>query len=117
MAKYSRRRRKAGPGDRRDVPNSLSHPLVEAITTWDFKDGAWLNAPSGFLRKDLSKKPSYDMLKKIVKDEWWTDTTVKTDENGRVNFSGFKGEYKLTAGDICADATLTDDQEMVVKLV
>ena len=51
------------------------------------------------------------MLKKLVKNEWWTDTTEKTDENGRIDFSGFKGEYKLTAGDICADATLTDDQE------
>ena len=94
----------------------FSHPLVEAITTWDFKDGAWLNAPSGFLRKDLAKKPSYEMLKKLVKNEWWTDTTVKTDENGRVDFSGFKGEYKLTAGDMCADATLTDDQEIIIKL-
>ena len=62
----------------------FSHPLVEAITTWDFKDGAWLNAPSGFLRKDLSKKPSYEMLKKLVKDEWWTDITVKTDDQEMV---------------------------------
>ena len=94
----------------------FSHPLVEAITTWDFKDGAWLNAPSGFLRKDLSKKPSFEMLRKLVKEEWWTDTTVKTDDNGRVEFSGFKGEYRLTAGDMCANATFLGDQEEVIKL-
>ncbi len=43
----------------------LSHPSVEAITQWDFGDGAWLGAPSGCIRKDGSTKPSYDVLKKI----------------------------------------------------
>ena len=27
-----------------------SHPLVQAITTWDFTDECWLNAPAGLLR-------------------------------------------------------------------
>ena len=44
----------------------FEHPLVEAITTWDYRDGAWLKAPSGYVREDNSKKPSYEMLRRIV---------------------------------------------------
>ena len=62
----------------------FSHPQVEAITGWDFADGAWLNAPSGVIRKDNSIKPAYTMLKDLIKKEWWTDYEVCTDEHGYV---------------------------------
>ena len=75
----------------------FSHPLVEAITTWDFKDGAWLKAPSGFVREDGSRKPSYEMLHNLVKNEWWTNTTVTTDAEGRAKVCGFKGDYRFSA--------------------
>ncbi len=94
----------------------FSHPLVEAITTWDFRDGAWLGAPSGFVRKDGSQKPSYKMLKNLVRDEWWTDTAVITDENGFTTVSGFKGSYALSADGRSAKESLTDDTELVITL-
>lgn len=94
----------------------FEHPLVEAITTWDFRDGAWLNAPSGFLRLDNSKKPSFEMLKNLVKNEWWTDISAKTDENGCILVDAFKGEYRITAGTATAEAELIDDTEMTVSL-
>ena len=43
-----------------------NHPLVTAITNWDFGDGAWLNAPSGVIRKDGSLKPSYNRLHHLI---------------------------------------------------
>ncbi|MBP5491476.1 MAG: endo-1,4-beta-xylanase [Clostridiales bacterium] len=92
----------------------FSHPLVQAITTWDYRDGAWLKAPSGFIRQDNSRKPSYEMLKKLVKEEWWTDTSVKTDENGFALVEGFKGEYNLISSLGEASVSLTDDQETAV---
>lgn len=37
----------------------FQHPLVEAVTTWNFSDhNAWLGAPAGLLRKDNSPKPA-----------------------------------------------------------
>ena len=69
----------------------FAHPLVEAITGWDFADGAWLGAPSGFIRKDNTTKPVYDKIRSMIKDEWWTDITVKTDDNGNVLVSGVRG--------------------------
>ncbi len=43
----------------------FAHPLVEAVTQWDFTDGGWLGAPSGLVRKDGSPKPAIDVLKEI----------------------------------------------------
>ncbi|MCR4806910.1 MAG: endo-1,4-beta-xylanase [Lachnospiraceae bacterium] len=87
----------------------FSHPLVQAITTWDYKDGAWLKAPSGFIRTDGTRKPSYEMLKKLVREEWWTDTTVKTDENGWACVEAFKGDYLISLGDDSCEASIRDD--------
>ena len=44
------------------------HPLVSAVTSWDFADGGWLGAPSGLIRKDNSCKPAYDMLMRLKKE-------------------------------------------------
>lgn len=94
----------------------FAHPLVEAITTWDFKDGAWLNAPSGFIRRDKTTKPSYDMLKKLIKDEWFTDTTVKTDADGWALVNAFKGTYSIEAEGKNATTEFIDDTEAVIAL-
>ncbi|MBO4776416.1 MAG: endo-1,4-beta-xylanase, partial [Lachnospiraceae bacterium] len=94
----------------------FAHPQVEAITTWDFKDGAWLGAPSGFLRKDNSIKPSYEMLKKLIHEEWNTDETLVTDENGYVKVEGFKGEYEISSSEGKTTVKLSDDKEMIVVL-
>lgn len=78
----------------------VSHPAVEAITYWGITDrGAWLGAPIGLLRADGSRKPSYDALHRLVKDEWWlAPTTLRTDAAGRVTVRGFRGDYLLRAG-------------------
>lgn len=73
----------------------FAHPEVEAITGWDFADGAWLNAPSGVIRRDNSVKPVYERLMHLIKEEWWTDREICTDENGFAEAEGFKGDYLL----------------------
>lgn len=91
-------------GEKRQAEQTLqhykmlfAHPLVEGITWWDSSDGGWLNAPAGLIRKDGSIKPAYEELMKLIKDEWWISSTkLHTDENGRTQFNGFLGEYKLT---------------------
>lgn len=85
----------------------FAHPQVEAITGWDFADGAWLNAPSGVIRKDNSLKPAYYMLKKLIKEEWWTDCEICTDENGYVDVEGFKGDYVVQKGTLSGTLKLS----------
>ena len=86
----------------------FADPNVKAITNWDFADGAWLNAPSGVVRKDNSLKPSYEMLRRLIKEEWTTKETLKTDENGNVKIEGFKGEYVIKYSGREAAFTLND---------
>ena len=93
---------------RRHYTTLASHPAVAAITYWGFTDdGAWLGAPVGFARADGSLKPSYAALHDLVKGQWWTPPTmVRTDAEGRLRLSGFRGTYRVTAADRSGEVTL-----------
>ncbi|UCF38750.1 MAG: endo-1,4-beta-xylanase [Acidobacteriota bacterium] len=74
----------------------FSHPAVQAITWWDFSDQkAWQGAPAGLLRKDMSPKPAYSVLERLIKQDWSTRLEAIVDDQGRVRFRGFKGSYEL----------------------
>jgi hypothetical protein len=80
---------------------------VEAITWWGFPDGGWLNAPSGLVRVDGSTKPAYDALHRLVKGDWWLPpTTMVTDDEGKLRFNGFFGEYTFSSGEKAASLHL-----------
>ena len=89
----------------------FAHPLVEAITTWDFNDGCWLKAPSGFVHEDNSEKPSYYALQKLIHEEWETHETLVSDENGFITLTGFKGGYTLRSAEGGAEIMLDGDAE------
>jgi len=75
----------------------FSHPSVEAITWWDFSDdGAWLGAPAGWLRRDMSPKPVYERMLELIKGEWWTKAEGKTNKEGKWQTKAFYGEHELT---------------------
>ncbi len=75
----------------------FAHPAVEAITWWDLSDaGAWLQG-GGLLREDLTKKPVYDALHKLLHETWHTREAGTTDEKGRFAFAGFQGTYRVAA--------------------
>ena len=95
----------------------FAHPLVEAITTWDFNDGCWLKAPSGFVREDNSEKPSYYALQKLIHGDWETHRTLTTDENGCVDFTGFKGGYALKADGKTARLELKENVSASLTLI
>ena len=92
------------------------HPLVTGITNWDFSDGMWLNAPSGLIRKDGSIKPSYERLSNLIKKEWSTNTTVKTDAEGWAIIEGFKGTYECSADGAKGKFSLGKDCPNVTSL-
>ena len=85
----------------RHVRTLLSHPSVEAMTYWGLSDrGMWLNAPGGLVRADGTPKPAYERLRNLVKDAWWMPPTpMRTDAEGRLRISGFRGDYLLTVPD------------------
>ena len=94
----------------------FAHPLVEAITTWDFNDGCWLKAPSGFVHEDNSEKSSWYALRKLIHEDWETHETLATDADGFLAFSGFKGGYTLKTDRGEASIRLTQNLEEQIRL-
>jgi GH35 family endo-1,4-beta-xylanase len=76
----------------------FAHPALRAITWWDLCDqNSWLKG-GGMLRADMTPKPVYDCLMKLIHDEWTTRVSGTTDTTGRLAFRGFHGGYKVTVG-------------------
>src|SRR5208283_627808 len=75
----------------------FSHPAVAGITWWDFSDfHAWKGAPAGLVRTDMSPKPAYEALKRLIKGKWWTRAELKSGPDGTARLRGFLGEYRIT---------------------
>ncbi len=78
----------------------FSHPALRAITYWDLSDeSAWQNAPAGLIRKDMSPKPAYERLLKLIHTTWRTNAQGTTDRAGQYRTRAFYGDYQITATD------------------
>jgi endo-1,4-beta-xylanase len=77
----------------------FSHASVEAIIWWNLVDGTAVKGEDkwngGLLNNDFSHKPSYEVLDKLINNEW--KTNINTTVTGKDNFSfqGFFGEYEV----------------------
>ncbi len=76
----------------------FSYPQVMGITWWNVVDGG--AAPgepsfSGLFDKDVQPKPVYRALEQLIKHDWMTRLTLKSDADGNVKFRGFKGRYRI----------------------
>ncbi|MEM9657038.1 MAG: endo-1,4-beta-xylanase, partial [Planctomycetota bacterium] len=88
----------------------FSHPNMEAITLWGFWGGAhWRGENGALYRTDWTEKPSLTAYQSLVLDQWWTEDTGATDNDGELTTRAFKGDYEITV--------VHDDQRHVEKLV
>ncbi len=72
-------------------------PAVAAITWWDVSDkNAWLGAPSGLLRADMTPKPAYEVVRELIKETWWTNGTGQTNDAGVFTTRATLGTYEVT---------------------
>lgn len=82
----------------------FSHPAMDAIVYWNMADGyTYENAKTGanenyyaggLLHKNLSDKVAFQVLDRLVNQEWHTSTNLHTDDNGFVDLEGFYGDYE-----------------------
>ena len=92
----------------------FSHPAVEQIIYWNLADGyAHCANPDqisisrgnmtfgenyfhgGLLRFDMTPKPAYRRLKKLLQETWHTNGSLRTSGMGEGAFRGFFGEYEV----------------------
>ncbi len=83
----------------------FSHPNMEAIIYWNLIDGYAAFAEKGdmtsgenkyhgaLMRFDLSKKPAFHALKKLIHETWKTNLSADMDE--QLTMKGFYGEYEV----------------------
>lgn len=78
----------------------FSHPSVEAIIWWNTVDGTAVKGEDkwngGFVNNDFSPKPSYDVLNKLINQEWKTNISTSVSNKSSFDFRGFYGEYLVT---------------------
>ena len=75
----------------------FSHPSMEAIIYWDMVDGyEWTPHKCGFVRKDLTPKKAYYVIRELFEKTWHTEAELTTDAAGNCGFRGFYGTYEIT---------------------
>ena len=73
----------------------FAHPAMRAITWWDLCDqGSWLPG-GGMLRADMSPKPVYEQLKRLIHEEWKTTVLAAHGRRRPIAFRGFCGGYRV----------------------
>jgi len=76
--------------------SSFGHPAVREISWWDVSDrDAWKGAPAGLVRQDMSPKPAYERLRRLIRERWWTRVRGETDALGQFRFRAFHGVLEL----------------------
>jgi len=101
---------------------AFSHPAVVGFLMWGFWDGSHWQNNAPLFRADWSEKPAYQVYTDLVFDEWWTDKSGTTDENGHYETQVFHGEYKITVTNGNNSQTVTpriidpDSKEITVRL-
>ncbi|MBN2004346.1 MAG: endo-1,4-beta-xylanase [Anaerolineae bacterium] len=96
----------------------FAHPLVESITWWGLTDGGWLKAPSGLLTQAGIPKPAYHTLRNLIKGEWWLPPTkMTTDGEGKVQFTGYLGDYAIICDKKAAEFKLENKGETVTEVM
>ena len=89
----------------------FSHKAVDGVVYWNLVDGYTFVAEGedshdknagenkfggGLLYHDLSPKPAYKVLQRLLNEEWHTEKIVHTNtDTGIAQFKGFKGMYDL----------------------
>lgn len=74
----------------------FSHPATNGFLMWGFWDGAHYNDHAPLFNDDWSPKPTLATFNDLLFNQWWTDETGDTDNNGAASFRGFKGDYRIT---------------------
>lgn len=76
---------------------SFGHPSVKSINWWGLSDRyIWNERPqAGLIDENYDPKPVYTRLKQLIKTEWMTNTSGKTNNGGAYNFRGFFGNYQV----------------------
>ncbi len=100
----------------------FSHPAVEGLIWWGFKDPTWRNG-SGIYDENRVPKIAADTVYRLIHEKWSTYIKTKLAADGTISFHGFFGDYEIgvKTGDeylvIPASClTINDETEIALNL-
>lgn len=83
----------------------FSHPALNGIVYWNLVDdtayvrpgGVWdeNRYKGGLLNFDLTPKPAYTALQRLIQKEWRTETRIEVAPGADNRFRGFYGDYEV----------------------
>jgi len=74
---------------------SFGHPAVASFNFWGLSDrNSWLDK-GGLVDENYHPKLVYQTLDKLINETWHTKISTTLDNNGKVTFRGFYGNYTL----------------------
>lgn len=72
-----------------------SHPVITGVNLWGFWEEHHWKPAAAMFRKDWSEKPNAAVWRELVKGQWNTRCTGRTDRSGTFSSKGHLGEYTL----------------------
>ena len=99
----------------------FSHPKIVEVSFWAIWEPEARKNSSALFRADGSAKPNGQATIDLLRKQWWTDLTGKTDNDGKFNTRAFLGKYELTVTSAAKTKTISADlspeaRAIVVKL-
>ena len=94
----------------------FSHPGVDGIMTWGFWEGAHWRPTSALWANDWTPTAMGRVWLDLVHDHWMTRASMVSDDNGVVEFRGFKGRYEIGVGEDVKAVKFVSDGEYEVRL-
>lgn len=85
-----------------------SHPGVEMINLFGIGPHTWQSG-AGLLDEQYNPKPAFEALRKLIREDWWTNAGGRLALDGTFRFRGFHGDYRATI-------TLPDGQTRSIEL-
>jgi hypothetical protein len=81
--------------------------------SWSFWVGDHWRPTGAYYNKDWTLRPHGRKYVDLIFDEWWTNESGETDDDGRYTTCGFKGSYEITAdkGALSGETTVKIDDE------
>ncbi|MEM8526347.1 MAG: endo-1,4-beta-xylanase [Bacteroidota bacterium] len=99
----------------------FSHPATDGFLMWGFWDAIHWRGNSPLYDDNWNPKPAHATFTDLVFNQWWTDTTLTTANNGVVDLRAFKGDYQITVmrngQEITAELSLEDDVDKAIVLL
>ena len=88
----------------------FSRRPITSIVWWNLADGMAFGGENhfhgGLLRNDMSKKPAFLELERLIGREWHTECACTTNDAGEIVFDGYYGDYEITVTD--GEKTVTE---------